>query len=105
MFRSIAVVSLLISCSLGSAMAAAADENPFKQGPVTEVGFIQVKYGHMLDYLHYLNGPYRLEQEALKKRGSSSITAFNEATPHNPGDPNVILSVNLPELRGLGSRR
>lgn len=101
MFRSIAAASLLVGCSLGSAVAAPTDENPYKQGPVTDVGFIRVKYGHMLDYLRYLNGPYRLEQEALKKAGIILDYHIYAATPHNPSDPNVILTVTYPNYAAL----
>jgi hypothetical protein len=57
---------LIPALVLGLTTAAVADEKPYKDGPVTQVSFVKVKDGKMLDYLAQLDGPYKKEMEAYK---------------------------------------
>jgi hypothetical protein len=90
-----------LSITLGLAMAAVADEKPYKEGPVTDVAWIRVKDGKLLDYMAHLNGPYKQEMEALKKSGLVTEYRIFQVTPRRPEDPNLILTVTYPNYGAL----
>jgi hypothetical protein len=97
MFKYIAALSI----TLGLAMAAVADEKPYKEGPVTDVAWIRTKDGKLLDYIAHLNGEYKQEIEALKKAGLVTDYRIYQVTPRRPEDPNLILTVTYPNYGGL----
>jgi hypothetical protein len=90
-----------LSITLGLAMAAVADEKPYKEGPVTDVAWIRVKDGKLLDYMAHLNGPYKQEMEALKKAGLVTEYRIFQVMPRRPEDPNLILTVTYPNYGAL----
>jgi hypothetical protein len=92
---------LIPALVLGLTTAAVADEKPYKDGPVTQVSFVKVKDGKMLDYLAQLDGPYKKEMEAYKKAGLILDWHVYQAQPHNPSDANVILTVTYPNYAAL----
>lgn len=80
---------------------AAADDKPYKEGPVTDVASIRVKDGKMLDYMSYLNSTYKVEMEAQKKAGLILDYRIYEVAPRNPGDANLILTTTYPNYGAL----
>jgi len=90
-----------LSLTLGLALAAVADEKPYKEGPVTDVAWIRVKDGKLLDYIAHLNGTYRQEMEALKKAGLVTEYRIYRVPPRHPQDPNLILTVTYPNYAAL----
>jgi hypothetical protein len=99
-YKQIAVLSFLVA-SAGLAGFAAADDKPYKEGAVTDVAFIRVKDGKLNDYLAYLNGPYRQEQEAQLKAGIITAYHIYEVPPRRPEDPNLILTITYPNFAAL----
>jgi hypothetical protein len=97
MFKYIAALSL----TLGLVTASVADEKPYKEGPVTDVSWIRVKDGKLLDYITYLSGNYKQEMEALKKAGLVTDYRIYQVTPRHPQDPNLILTVTHPNYAAL----
>ncbi len=57
--------------SLACAIPALAQDEPraYENGGVWDVSYITTKPGHFDDYMKYLAGPWRDQQEALKKGG------------------------------------
>src|SRR5437762_13857327 len=49
--------------------ALAQNDRQYTAGPVTEVDYIQVEYGHFPEYIHWLNSTWKPTMEALKKAG------------------------------------
>jgi hypothetical protein len=96
MRKLLAVVSLaFVSTFVGSA---AADEKPYKEGPVVTMGYIRVKDGKLNDYLSYLGGVYREEMEAEKKAGIILDWHVYQANPRGPNEPDLILTVTYPNF-------
>jgi hypothetical protein len=99
--KNIAALSFALACVTGAAQAAPADEKPFTEGTVTDVSFIKVKDGKMMDYMSYLKGTWRAEHEAEKKAGLVTEYHIYSVTPRNPGEANVILTVSYPNYGAL----
>lgn len=100
MLKRIAVVSLLLALPLGVA-AAASDEKPYTEGPVTEVTQIRVSDGKMMDYMNYLKGTWKQEHEAEKKAGLITDYRIYAVTPRSVEDANLILTVTYPNYAAL----
>ena len=49
--------------------ALAQNERQYTDGPVTEVDYIRVEYGHFEDYIDWLNSTWKPTMEAMKKAG------------------------------------
>ncbi|HVT37161.1 MAG TPA: hypothetical protein VHE37_16360 [Nevskiaceae bacterium] len=93
-----------LSCAVlfsAAAVAAPADEKPFKEGPVTDVSYIRVKDGKFFDYMAYLDSTWKTEQEALKKAGLILDYRVYGATPHSPHDANLVLTITYPNYAAL----
>lgn len=101
MQKHIGAVVLLLVVSIGAVVAAPADERPYREGPVTDVSFIRVKDGKLMDYMKHLNGMYRQQMEAYKKAGLITEYHVYLATPRTPQDANVILTVTYPNYGAL----
>ena len=96
MHKHLVPLTLLLAVSIGTATAGPADEKPYREGPVTDVSFIRVKDGKLLDYMKHLNGPYKQEMEAYKKAGLITEYRIYQATPRTPHDANIILTITYP---------
>lgn len=96
----IAVVALAAS-SL-SLNARAQDERPderqYADGPVTEVDYIQVEYGHFEEYIEWLNSKWKPTMEALKKAGLIIDYKVLRATPKSPDQPNIFLMITYKNM-------
>ena len=99
MKKHFALLSLVLVT--GAAQAAPADEKPFTEGPVTDVSFIRVKDGKLMDYTSYLKGTWKAEHEAEKKAGLVTDFHVYSVAPRHPGDANVILTVTYPNYAAL----
>lgn len=97
MFKYVAALSLALALVTG----AAADEKPYKEGPVTNVAFVRVKDGKLLDYIAYLGATYKQQMDALKKSGLVTEYRIYQVAPRNPQDPNLILTVTYPNYAAL----
>jgi hypothetical protein len=93
---SIAVVALAAS-SL-SHNARAQDEREYADGPVTEVDYIQVEYGHFETYIDWLNSTWKPTMEALKKAGLIIDYKVFRATPKSPDQPNIFLMITYKNM-------
>ena len=92
----IAVVALAAS-SL-SPGARAQDERQYADGPVTEVDYIQVEYGHFEEYIDWLNSKWKPTMEALKKAGLIIDYKVFRATPKSPDQPNIFLMITYKNM-------
>ena len=85
------VLSLSLAASLLLLSAHAQDERHYTDGPVTEVSYIQVEYGHFEEYIDWLNSTWKPTMEATKKAGLIIDYKVFSATPKSPDQPNIIL--------------
>ncbi len=101
MLKKIATSFFVASLFISVAASAVADEKPYAEGAVTSIAYIHVKDGKLFDYMAYLNGTWRKEQEAYKKAGLISEYHIYATTPRNPEEANLILAVTYPNYGAL----
>ena len=85
------VLSICLAASSFSLNARAQDERQYTDGPVTEVAYIQVEYGHFEEYIDWLNSTWKPTMEATKKAGLIIDYKVFRATPKSPDQPNIYL--------------
>jgi hypothetical protein len=65
-----AIFSVCLAVSSLSLNARAEDVRQYTDGPVTEVDYIHVEYGHFEEYIDWLNSTWKPTMEAFKKSGA-----------------------------------
>src|SRR5690348_3322815 len=75
--------------------AVAQNDRQYTDGPVTEVDYIQVEYGHFPDYIDWLNSTWKPTMEAMKKAGLIIDYKVFQATPKSPDQPNIYLAITF----------
>ena len=79
-----------------SALAKAApDERQYAEGPVTEVDYIRVDYGHFEEYIDWLNSTWKPTMEAMKTAGLIIDYKVFRATPKSPDQANIYLWITF----------
>ncbi len=105
MIRTAVLSACLAACSLSldaraqdarsqdslSRNALAQNDRQYTVGPVTEVDYIRVEYGHFAEYIDWLNSTWKPTMEALKKAGIIIDYKAFESSPKSPDQPNVFL--------------
>ncbi len=71
--------------------AHAQDVRQYSDGPVTEVNYIQVEYGHFEEYIEWLNATWKPTMEATKHAGLIIDYKVFKVTPRSPDQPNIML--------------
>jgi hypothetical protein len=71
------------------------DVRHYTDGPVTELDYIQVEYGHFDEYVDWLNATWKPTMEAMKQAGLIIAYKVVRATPRAPGQPNIILMITF----------
>jgi hypothetical protein len=71
------------------------DVRHYTDGPVTELDYIQVEYGHFEEYVDWLNSTWKPTMEAMKKAGLIIDYKVVRATPRTPNQPNIILMITF----------
>ncbi len=75
--------------------ALAQNDRQYTDGPVTEVNYIQVEYGHFPEYIDWLNSTWKPTMEAMKKAGLIIDYKVFQANPKSPDQPNIFLYISL----------
>jgi hypothetical protein len=78
--------------------ARAQDERQYDIGPVTEVDYIRVEYGHFAEYVDWLNSTWKPTMEALKKVGLIVDYKVFQASPKSPDQPNIFLMITFKNM-------
>jgi hypothetical protein len=63
----------------------------YSEGPVTEVDYIQVEYGHFEEYIDWLKATWQPTMEATKRAGLIIDYKVFKLTPRSPEQPNIML--------------
>src|ERR1700758_1534506 len=95
------ILSMCLAASSLSLNARAQDERAYTDGPVTEVDYIRVEYGHFEEYIDWLNSTWKPTMEATKKAGLIIDYKVFRLTPKSPGQPNIILWITYKNMAGL----
>jgi L-rhamnose mutarotase len=95
------ILSMCLAASSLSLNARAQDERQYTDGPVTEVDYIQVEYGHFEEYIDWLNSTWKPTMEAMKKAGLIVDYKVFSATPKSPDQPNIFLWITYKNMAAL----
>jgi hypothetical protein len=86
---------MCLAVSALSLNARAQDVRQYTDGPVTELDYIQVEYGHFEEYIDWLNSTWKPTMEAMKKAGLIIDYKVVRATPKTPDQPNIFLMITF----------
>jgi hypothetical protein len=89
------VLSMCLAVSALSLNARAQDVRQYTDGPVTELDYIQVEYGHFEEYIDWLNSTWKPTMEGMKKAGLIIDYKAVRATPKTPDQPNIFLMITF----------
>ena len=89
----IAILVLVIGVSVYAQV-----NRPYHNGVVWNIAFIRMKPGMETAYKNYLAGPWKSEQEALKKEGLILSYKVISAEGHTPGEWNLMLMTEYKDL-------
>jgi len=90
-----AIVSACLAVSSVSLNAGAEDVRQYTDGPVTEVDYIHVEYGHVEEYIDWLNATWKPTMEAFKKAGLIIDYKVFRLTPKSADQPNMSLWITF----------
>ena len=76
-------------------MAKSKDVRHYTDGPVTELAYIRVEYGHFEEYVDWLTSTWQPTMEAMKKAGLIIAYKVVKATPKTPNEPTIILMITF----------
>jgi hypothetical protein len=91
-------------CLAGSSLsldARAQDRRQHTDGPVIEVDYLHVEYGHFEEYIDWLNSTWKPTIEAMKKAGLIIDYKVSSSTPKSPDQPNIYLWITFKTRLGL----
>jgi hypothetical protein len=89
------ILSMCLAASSLSLDARAQDERQYADGPVTEIDYIRVEYGHFEEYIDWVNATWEPTMEAMKKAGLIIDYKIFSATPKPPDQPNIYLWITF----------
>jgi len=92
---------LLLSVFVLSLPANAQLGTTYNEGPVTQVTYLKIEYGHFDEYVDWLNSTWKPLNEAKKKAGVIIDYRVYTASPRKPEEPNVIFMITYPNMAGL----
>ena len=95
------ILSMCLAASSLSLNARAQDERQYTDGPVTEMDYIQVEYGHFEEYIEWLNSTWKPTMEATKKAGLIIDYKVFSSTPPSPDHPDIILWITYKNMAAL----
>src|SRR5246500_2393204 len=95
------ILSICLAVSSLSLNARAQDVRQYSDGPVTELAYVRVEYGHFEEYIDWLNSTWKPTMEATKKAGIIIDYRVFSATPQSPDHPSIILWITYKNMAAL----
>jgi len=95
---------LFLSAVLLSIPASAQVGVTYDEGPVTQITYLKIEYGHFNEYVDWLNSTWKPLNEAKKKAGLIIDYRVYTASPRKPEEPNVIFMITYPNMAALDQR-
>jgi len=92
------VLSLCLAAASLALDARAEDAPQYSYGPVTEVDYIHVEYGHFGEYMAWVTSTWVPTMEAAKKAGLIIGYKVFQASPKSPDEPNVYLEITFKDM-------
>ncbi len=84
--------------------ALAQNDRQYTDGPVTEVNYIHIEYGHFAEYIDWLNSTWKPTMEAMKKAGLIINYKVFQASPKSPDQPNIFLYLTFKNMAAYGDK-
>lgn len=76
----------------------------YNEGPVTEVTYLNIEYGHFDEYVDWLNSTWKPLNEAKMKAGLIIGYKVFTARARKPEEPNVIFMITYPNMAAFDRR-
>lgn len=76
----------------------------YSEGPVTQVTYLRIEYGHFDEYVDWLNSTWKPLNEAKKKAGLILDYRVYTASPRRPEEPNVIFMITHANMAAFDRR-
>jgi hypothetical protein len=92
------LISVCLAATSLSLNAGAQDERGYSYGPVTEVDYVHVEYGHFDEYMAWVTSTWVPTMEAAKKAGLIIGYKVFQASPKSPDQPNVYLEITYKNM-------
>ena len=92
------LLSMCLAASSLSLTARAEDPPKYTNGPVTEVDYLLVEYGHFEEYMAWVISTWVPTMEAAKKAGLIIGYKVFRASPKSPDQPNVYLEITFKNM-------
>ena len=92
------ILSMCLAASALSLNARAEDELGYTYGPVTQVNYIHVEYGHFAEYMAWVTSTWVPTMKAAKKAGLIIDYKVFQAEPKSPDQPNVYLEITYKNM-------
>src|SRR5690348_4757108 len=74
------------------------DKRGYTDGPVTEVAYVRIAYGHFEEYVGWLNSTWKPTMEAAKKAGLIIDYKVLRASPKSPDQPHIFLMITYKDI-------
>jgi hypothetical protein len=94
----LAVSALSLDARAEDVSAGAKGERGYTYGPVTEVDYINVEYGHFDEYMAWVTSTWVPTMKAAKKAGLIIDYKVFRASPKSPDQPNVYLEITYKNM-------
>jgi hypothetical protein len=88
----------VVAASLLPLTALAQNAGAYSYGPVTEVDYIHVEYGHFDEYMKWVTSTWAPTMEAAKKAGLIVGYKVFQASPKSPDEANVYLEITFKNM-------
>ena len=103
--KNILFAGAALALSLGLASPAAAQESSYTPGGYTDVSGIDVLDGQFENYLDYLAGPWKAQNEWAKSKGYITSYAVYANNYARAGEPDLFLVVNYSKIYDAAEQR
>src|SRR5205814_9452977 len=91
------ILSICLTAAL-SLEARTQDVRGYSYGPVTEVDYVHVDYGHFDECMEWVTSTWVPTMEAAKKAGLIIGYKVFRSDPKSPDDPNVYLEITFKNM-------
>src|SRR5438445_7364845 len=92
------ILSMCLAVPSPSLNARAQDERGYTYGPVTEVDYVHVEYGHFEEYMAWVTSTWVPTMKAAKKAGLIIDYKVFQSSPRSPDDANVYLEITFKNM-------
>ena len=73
-------------------------ERAYSEGPVTEVAYVRVAYGHFVDYMAWVTSTWVPTMQAAKQAGLIIDYKVFQSSPKSPDDANLYLEITVKNM-------